>query len=198
VLINVPPGALAYFSAEQAGDIARARAGTESLGDSAKLALTRYLFQLHSAWFPDVYFIVDWASQDANAWYFLDFKRPYVVLSGGLVRLNELRREGLAVIMSHLVAQAQGVTCTGEADYQGVLLYLRQVWYEDQFFRTFEEGYRQLGEVFDLISPEHWHAHLDNNCRQPSIECRKEALMAAAASREVPECALAQGRSSTT
>jgi hypothetical protein len=190
VLINVPPGALAYFSAEQADDIARAAAATESLGDSAKLALTRYLFQLYSAWYGDIYFIVDWASQDANAWYFQDFKRHYVVLSGGLVRLDELRREGLAIILSHLVAQAQGTACTGEADYDGVLLYLRQVWYGSQFLETFREGYRQLGEVFDLISPEHRRADPDNICRQPSIECRQRTLMAAAASDDLPECAI--------
>jgi hypothetical protein len=190
VLLNVPPGALAYFTREQADDIAKAAAGTETLGDSAKLALTRYLFQLHSAWYPDIYYIVDWASEDANAWYFQDFKRHYVVLAGGLVRLNQLNREGLSVIVSHLIAQSQGVTCTGEADYDGVLLYLRQVWYGSQFLSTFHEGYRQLSAVFDLIEPRHRRADPDNICRQPSIECRQQTLLAAAASDDLPECAV--------
>jgi hypothetical protein len=188
-LINVPPGALAYFTAEQAADIQRA-AGAQDLGDSARLALTRYLFQLHSAWHPAVYFIVDWANPVPNAWYFQDYKREYVVLTGGLVRLRELGRQGLAIVLSHLVAQSQGTTCTGEADYRGVLLYLRQVWFDDQFFDTFEDGHKQISKVFDLISPAHRRADPDNICRQPSIECRQEAMMAGASSRGLPECAV--------
>jgi hypothetical protein len=189
-LLNVPPSALAYLTPEQAADIAAAAAGTQSLGDSAKLALTRYLFQLHSAWHHQVYFIVDWANQLPNAWYFQDFKRDYIVLTGGLVRLNQLGREGLAIVLSHLVARLQGAACTGDADYDGVLLYLRQMWYGAQFLPTFHEGYRQIAEVFGLISPEHRRADPGNICRQPSIDCRLETLRAAAASGDLPECAV--------
>jgi hypothetical protein len=187
-LLNIPPGALAYLTQEQAADIQQATGG-QNLGDSDTLAMTRYLFQLHSAWYPDVYFIVDWANETPNAWYFQDFKREYVVLTGGLVRVRQLRREGLAIILSHLVAQSEGTVCTGEADYRGVAIHLRQVWYDNQFFDTFDKGFQQITELFELIQPGHRHADPGNICHQPSTECRKQALLAGAAFSGVPECA---------
>jgi hypothetical protein len=187
-LLNIPVSALAYFSQEQAEDIQRSE-GAQNLGDSASLALTRYLFKTCGAWYPDLYFIVDWANELPNAWYFIEYEQRFVVLSGGLVRLPELQREGLAIILSHLVAQSRGHGCTGPADYHGVALFLNEVWRDELWFETFDLGYPQLVKVFDRILPEHAGEDPDNICRRPSIACRKETLQSATHFGGVPECA---------
>lgn len=188
-LMNIPPAALAYFSQQQADDI-QDKMGHQELGDSAGLALTRYLFKTYHAYATDAYFIVDWANESPNAWYFIDYKQRFIVLSGGLVRVPGLQREGLAIILAHLVAQAYGEGCTGKADYVGVGTYLRSVWFDDLFFDTFEKGFAQIQAVFQMIDPDHRGEDPNNICRQPSIACREEAMVAGASFRKLPDCAI--------
>ncbi|TDC94553.1 hypothetical protein [Actinomadura sp. 7K507] len=188
-LMNMPPSALAYFTQDQADDI-QDHIGEQELGNSARLALTRYLFTTHGAYAPNVYLIVDWANESPNAWYFMDYKQRFIVLTGGLVRVPVLRREGLSIILAHLLAQNGGAGCTAEADYTGISLYLRQVWPDDLFFETFREGFTQIEEVFTMVSPDHGHGDPDNVCREPSLDCRKQSMMAGAAFGDLPSCAV--------
>jgi hypothetical protein len=188
-LINVPISALSYFAADQAADIEEAE-GPQDPGNSAPLAKIRYLFTVYSAWFKDVYFIIDWKNEVPNAWYFMDYQQRYIVVSGGLVRLSNLNRDGMAVILSHLVAQNKGIGCSAEADYEGVLLYLRQIWNNDLFFKVAEAGIKQVNAVFDMIKTEHQHEDPDNICARPSIDCRREALHAGLVMDELPQCAM--------
>ena len=188
-LVNIPPSALAYFTQDQADDIQKA-IGAQDLGNSAQLSLTRYLFKTYGAYAPNVYMIVDWANESPNAWYFIDYKQRFFVLSGGMARVPGLRREGLSFILSHLMAQADGEGCTAGADYTGISIYLRQVWPDDLFFDTFVPGYEQIEEVFGLVSPDHSGGNPNNICREPSLDCRKQSMVAGASFQKLPSCAV--------
>jgi hypothetical protein len=185
-LLNIPLSALSYFSKEQAEDIME-NSDPQNMGDSASLATTRYLFTTYSAWYKDIYFIVDWRQELPNAYYFIDYQQRYIVLTGAMARL--LYREGLSIVLSHMVAQSLGFGCTGEADYKGIQIYLREVWRDELCMDIFDAGYVQLEKLFDLINPEHQKADPDNICAYPSVDCRKEALIAGAGMRGLPDCA---------
>lgn len=188
-LVNIPPSALAYFTQDQADDIQR-HIGGQDLGNSAQLALIRYLFTTYGAYAPNVYTIVDWASEIPNAWYFMDYKQHFIVLTGGMARVPALGREGLSLVMAHLLAQVGGEGCTAGADYAGISLYLRQVWPDDLFFDTFERGFAQIEEVFNMVSANHSGGNPDNICREPSLDCRKESMIAGASFEKLPSCAV--------
>ncbi|MGH3807466.1 MAG: hypothetical protein ACRDRU_12710 [Pseudonocardiaceae bacterium] len=183
------PSALAYFTQDQADDIQN-RIGEQDLGNSAQLALIRYLFTTYEAYAPDVYMIVDWADESPNAWYFMEYKRRFIVLTGGLVRVPALRREGLSIILAHLLAQVNGEGCTASADYTGIKLYLRQIWPDDLFIDVFEKGFPQIEQVFTLVSPQHSGGNPNNICREPSLDCRRQSMNAGASFAKLPSCAV--------
>jgi hypothetical protein len=101
-----------------------------------------------------------------------------------------LRREGLSIILAHLLAQVNGEGCTASADYTGIELYLRQVWLNDLFFDTFEKGFPQIEQVFTLVSPQHSGGNPNNICREPSLDCRKQSMNAGASFAGLPSCAV--------
>jgi hypothetical protein len=187
-LINVPPSALAYFTPEQAEDLKNAEPN-QNLGNSDAIAQFKYLRSLFRGLYPNLYYVADWTQDTPNAWFFNGTDQPYAVLSGGLIRLGTLTIPGLSMIISHLIAQSQGRGCTGEADYWGTAVILRELWYDELYFEMFEQGKAQIAATFALISPEHSGENPDNICAQPSLACREEAIANAGRFAGLPACA---------
>lgn len=188
-LIHVPASALGYFTPEQADDIERAM-GMQNLGNSMLLTQALYAFDIFGAFYPTITFIADWASLTPNAWYFMDYRQTYIVVSGGLLRAPGLMLQGLSVVLSHLVANSRGVGCTADADWEGIRNEMREVWYNDLFFQMAEPGIPQVEQLFALVSPEHAGGDPNNVCRSPSLPCRVEALWAGLAMSALPQCAV--------
>lgn len=187
-LINIPLSALAYFTKDQSDDLRNANPDP-NLGNSLAIARFKYLRKLFGGFYKNIYWVADWTQDMPNAWYFNDTDQPYAVLSGGLLRLPTLNLEGLSMILCHLVAQSDGYGCTGEADYWGAALYMREVWFGSLYFDMFEKGRAQIEATFQLISPDHSGENPNNVCAQPSLDCRVEAITNGGASRGVPSCA---------
>ncbi|KIP17324.1 hypothetical protein KY49_6882 [Burkholderia sp. MSHR3999] len=188
-LVNVPPSALAYFTAEQAADI-QEKEGHQNLGNSEALANFKYLRAFFRGFYPDLYYVADWTNDTPNAWYFNSADQNYVVLSGGLLRLHTLGTSGLTTILTHLVAQSRGYTCTGSADYWGAARFLREVWFGELYLDYVERGYDEIAATFELVKPEHAQPDPANICSAPGLACRLQALKRAQAFKGVPECAL--------
>lgn len=187
-LINIPPSAVSFFTEGQAVEI-QAKIRQLSPGNSAVIATVDYLFRIYKAFNPDVLFIIDWNNELPNAYFFKDLRYPMVVLNGGLARLEPLTRDGLAVIMSHMMAAAAGSKCVGPADYNGVMIYLRQAW-NNEFFSVFRNGLAQLEQVFAALEPDTAEGDPDDICGQPSVACRVATLQAGAAMDDLPSCAI--------
>lgn len=185
-LINIPPSALSYFTKAQAEDLLDP---DQDRGNSEAIARFKYLRKLFSGFYDKIYYIADWTQDVPNAWFFNDADQTYIVLSGGLLRLSTLNISGLSVIICHLVAQSQGYGCTGDADYWGVALFMREVWYDETFFDMFESGRTEIEETFERIKPDHSGENPNNICAQPSLACRLEAITNGGGFRGVPDCA---------
>lgn len=187
-LINIPPGAWAYFTDEQAADI-EDKIGDQNLGNSGVIATVHYLFNVHRGFYKKLFFVVDWSNRSPNGWYFNAFDQQFIVLSGALARVPELGRSGLAIVLGNLIARSAGYKCNGIADYEGVADVLRAVWTDELFFLTFDQGLQEILATFALIEPDHRGEDPEDVCRQPSIECREAAIRAGSAFAKVPDCA---------
>ncbi len=188
-LFNIPKSAVSFFTQQQAEDI-QAHIEQLSPGNSAVVAMVDYLFKVYQAFNPDMLLLIDWSNELPNAYYFKNLRYPMVVINGGLARLKTINRDGLAIILSHLMAAADGNKCVGPADYNGVLMFLRQAWNNDLFFQVFRKGMEQLQTLFDAVDPMHAHENPDDICGQPSLACRIATLNAGAAMDDMPGCAL--------
>ncbi len=186
-LFNIPFSALAYFTREQAEDLQTAE-GEQNLGNSQAMANFKYVRTLFRGFYPKYFYAADWSNQLPNAWYFNSAGQPYIVFSGGLLRMKTLDTNGLAMIASHLVAQASGYGCAGTADYWGAALILREVWYGRLYLDLFPKAMTQISNTFGLVAPEHAEPDPNNLCKAPGLACRLLALQAASSFDDIPEC----------
>ncbi len=187
-LINIPVAASRFFTQAQSQDIAN-NVKMAPYGNNYRLAMQAWLFQVYRGFYPDINFVIDWQNELPNGFYFKDFDEDYVVITGGMVRLDPVGTDALAIVISHLLANRMGYKCVGEADYYGIFYFLREVWFSEKFFDVYFAGMDQLDKVFAGISPDHAGGDPNNVCLYPSIPCRKKALEAASGMQGVPACA---------
>lgn len=188
-LINIPDTASRYFTEKQSEEIAQ-NTGSWDYGNSVPISTSKYLFSVYGAFYANFNFVIDWNRELPNAYYFEDFGQMYIVLSGGLLRNKSIDRDGLAIVLSHLIAVSQGQKCVGVADYYGIFLYLREVWNDDLFIDVYDRGIIQIDKLFDAIVDK--GGDPANHCKSPSIDCRKEALERGVRMGGVPDCAKEQ------
>ncbi len=185
-LINVPVNANKFFTQQQADELFKT-IPMVPFGNSYRLAMESWVFRLYRGFYPDVNFIIDWQNESPNAYYFSEFTEQYIVLTGGLARLDPIGIDAMSIVMSHLLANRAGYTCVGEADYYGVYLYLREVWFGSRFFTVYTAGMSQLAPLFEALAGSRTGPDV---CLDPSIKCRIEALEAGSAMQGVPGCAI--------
>jgi hypothetical protein len=188
-LFNIPPSALAYFTDDQARALGETEAVT-SLGDSQAMANFKYLRQLFVGFYKDIYYAVDWADHDVNAWYFNSLNQPYIVISGGMLRFPDLGIPGLSMVLCHMIANKAGYGCQGEADFQGSATMFRTIWFDELYFEQIEPALAQIHATFAKVPPQYAGENPDNICRQPSLECREQAIKNGLSFAGVPACAL--------
>ncbi|MDA9421113.1 fibronectin type III domain-containing protein [Bradyrhizobium sp. CCBAU 53380] len=188
-LINIPASALRYFTDEQAHDIAEHEVA-QNPSNSEAMADFKYLKKLMRGFYPNYYYIADWARSEPNAWFFNDLDQSYIVVSGGLMRLSTMNIPGLSMVFCHMLAQAGGKTCTGDADYWGAALWFREIWYDDLFFEMFDKARPEVEATFALVSPDHAKEDPNNICARPSLECRLTAIKNGGTFSGVPQCAV--------
>jgi hypothetical protein len=186
-LINVPVSASAFFTQAQAEDIA-ANTVADAYANGSDLAMMRYLVTVYTAFAPDLKFIIDWTNELPNAYYFELEQQKFAVVTGGLARISSLSRDGMAMIMAHLIANSRDSKCVGPADYYGVFYYLRSIWNDELFIQVYDIGLAQIEGLFQAISPENRKADPNDICAQPSTDCRVQTYEAAAAFKKLPSC----------
>lgn len=200
----IPENAQHFITKAQEGDILhpqdsqpQPKATIRPFSNKAGVSTIEYLFKLYNAFYPEVIFYLDWENERPNAFSFEEYGRKIVVVCGGLVRLDGLYMEGLAIILAHELGHLYGGdpsedhgSCQGQADYFGIGVILRNVWYLDLWFDIVKKGMDQIRRLFSYISEENAKGNEKDVCNYPSISCRLEAMeLAISGLGDLPACA---------
>lgn len=189
----VPYGAAPYMTQKQAADVA-VNGAFRSMGQTFLMAEFRYLEKLFQAFYPKVNFHLNWEDTHPNQFAFRSYGQDTVYVSGQLLRLEGMFKQGLAMIMAQGVARFvqtgyttnSGLTCTGLADYFGANEVLQAVFY-GSWGAWVNPGQEQIKALFALITPANRVGH--EKCATPSIPCRLESIDAAVIGMPLPPCA---------
>ncbi|KVK96223.1 hypothetical protein WJ45_20130 [Burkholderia ubonensis] len=190
----VPQDAFAFFTPDQAWDIAR-YAPTYTPASGAGKALLAYQFKLFGAFYPDIDFFYDERQLMPNAYIFEEYGRMHVLLTGGLARLECLSFQGLATVIATMVGaitggpprNSSGLSCLGTASYGGVAGVLPEVWIGLQSTPIITQGIAQITELFSYITEPNRGG--SDTCMNVSCDCRIEAMKAAYQLLPLPHCA---------
>lgn len=188
-LLHIPLSALGYLTSAQAADVQESL-GQQNMGASMLLTQALYLFNIFGGFYKNVTFVADWANQECNAWWFVENRQRYIVVSGGLLRVPGLMVPGLSIVLSHLMANNRLVRCTADADFQGIANELHEVWYNQLFFQMFNDGMPQIEGLFARISEANRQGDPEQLCSDPGIDCRIQSLWAGASLANLPDCAV--------
>ncbi|MCR4539545.1 hypothetical protein NUV89_14155 [Pseudomonas sp. 18.1.10] len=189
----VPYGAAPYMTQKQAADVA-INGAFRSMGQTFLMAEFRYLEKLFKAFYPKVNFHLNWEDPHPNQFAFTSYGQDTVYVSGQLLRLEGMFKQGLAMIMAQGVGRFvqtdyttdSGLTCTGLADYFGANEVLQAVFY-GSWGAWVNPGQEQIKALFSLIAPANRVGH--EKCATPSIPCRLESIEAAVIGMPLPPCA---------
>lgn len=196
---GIPDDAQHYFSRKQAHDIyENPEATRQPPSSNVGIDMTNYLFKLYKGFYPDIHFYLNLENETINAYSFREHGMKIVEVAVGLVHLDAVQFESLAVIIAHEIGHltggeplnSAGYSCEGQADYVGVGAVIRTVWYGKFFGEIMEPALLQLQNIFNLIVPEIDREGIPGNtCMYISTDCRMKAMTSAMRSMPLPECA---------
>ncbi|MGE7990091.1 hypothetical protein ACQKPE_03390 [Pseudomonas sp. NPDC089554] len=189
----VPFGATPYMTQKQAANVA-VNGTFRSLGQTLLVPDFTYLTKVFNAFFPKVNFYLAWEDTHPNMFAFQAYGQNTVYLSGQLLRLEGMFKQGLAFLMAQGVARFEsttytndsGLVCTGLADYFGANQILQTVFY-GSYGSWVNPGFEQIQGLFALIDEANRIGH--EMCSTPSIPCRLESIEAAIIGMPLPPCA---------
>ncbi|WP_139487950.1 hypothetical protein [Brevibacillus dissolubilis] len=193
----IPDHAKAFINEDQESDIiSNPDAKKVSLTNTIGISYVNYLTKLYNAFYPEVWFHLAWDDIHINSYAFREFDRNIVYISGGLVRMQCLSFDGLALILAQQVAHFYGgqpednhhYSQRGQADYYGVLKVTRDAFFGDAWFNTVMAGISELTTFFGYISEERAQGEPGNG-NNPSIACRLQTMNVAFSGGSLPPCA---------
>jgi|GEM_PF-2354993 len=203
----VAPDHAADFLPPWQANVLKATAPKHSIGDMYYHQLGDYVLAQFRALYPDVTFLLSWYSAEVNAHSFVTRGMKYVLLNGGLLRIDGFEYEGIALAVAHEVGHLYGtpdgsplaVTCEGEADYYGAKIALRKLWFGELYGNFIEKSVEQLKLVYSYLTPVVGDSSstptaaastTDKAGRPyPSNDCRLDTIYAAMAGQPIPQCA---------
>ena len=188
-MISVPSNAHSYLTKEQAEDIMN-NASHAGPGYGERLESVKYLFRIYKSFYPGIVYLFDWDNEFPNAYTWDTMGQKIILITGGLVRIIGLDQEGLALILSHLVAVCRGKTSVGPADYEAVFFVLREVWNDLLYANILSPALEQIEKLFKYVSDHHAAEDPDDIGSQPSLECRMKTYNAASSMMPIPDCAV--------
>jgi hypothetical protein len=194
--VPIPKSAQYFLTKEQAQDL-KDLAPNSPLGSGVGNDLVNYLFKLFNGFYPDVTFYLDQENDTPNAYSFIEYNKPHVVVTGGLVVLDAIKFESLALIIAHELGHLyggppkgpNGYTCTGMADFAATAAIIPYVWSGRFAVEVLRPALYQITALFSYIRDEHRDGRAGDTCVYISIDCRKKALEGGAFTKVLPQCA---------
>jgi len=192
----IPQIANSFVTQQQAQDIAT-NAPSSPVHSGAGQDITNYLFKLFKGFYPGVVFYLDEANELPQAHSFLQYGVPFVIINGGLIRIDVVQFEALAFIIAHQLGTLYGglpkdgndYSCTGQADYAALSAIFPYVWFGQYTSPMVPPAIEQITELFGFVDSEHRGGRPGDTCTYISLDCRLSAINAAANSQPLPECA---------
>ncbi|MEP3047170.1 MAG: hypothetical protein ABJL55_17940 [Roseibium sp.] len=194
---EVPESAMRFVTKVQAQDIYK-NAVQAPVSSSIGKDIVNYLFKLFSGFYPDVNFRLDWPALEPNAFSWRTYGVPFVVLNGGLVRMEGVNFNTLALVIAHELGHLYGgppltgtgeYSCEGQADYAATIGVLRGVIYTTQYYATTSAAVDSVETFFSYIDTENRKGVPGQTCNGLSIDCRMRAFRAGLHTQFLPECA---------
>jgi hypothetical protein len=193
-IINVPFDACRFIPDSEAA--AKASDPMRAFNDPLSREWTEYLMTEYRKTYTDVVYQLDWADSTVNAFAWVDGGVRHVAVKGGLVRHAALQLEGIALVLAHETGHhyggaptfPSGLSCEGQADYYGLLVVMRRVWFGDQYITMTDAAIQQMANFFgvpDDPAPPGGAA----GCEHPPGPCRIATYHAAVALKAKPRCA---------
>ncbi len=191
----IPDDAYSFINVEQEADLFAVPKLMRPFGNHTGVDSIYYLFNIHRGFYPKVNFCLDWENINPNAYAFNAYNEDFVVIPGGLVRINGLNLQGLAVIIAQAIAslyareteKKPGRTCRAEAAYYGIGVVMRNVW-NTTWFEIVNAGIQQIKTLFSHIEVGK-SGNPNDCCADPSIQCREESMESALYGFNLPSCA---------
>ncbi len=191
---RIPPDACAFLPP----DLAEAKLASpkRAFDDPLAREWTEALLTQHKPFYPEVTYLLDWTSNEVNAYAWVEGGVRHVELKGGLVRDADLELEGIAVVLAHELAHHYGgppthpggLSCEGQADFFAVRNVMRKVWFGESYITTTDAGIAQMAAFFGV--PNSPQAPGGNaGCNHPEGACRIATYHAAVSLRSKPGCA---------
>lgn len=193
-ILEIPDDACRFISDQEA-----ARKALEPMrrwNDPLSREWTEALLRQYSAFYPNVQYHLDWADSTVNAFAWVENGVRHVALKGGLVRHASIELEGIAIVLAHELAHhyggpptfPEGLSCEGQADYAGVAILMRNVWFGEQYISMTDAGILQMSRFFGVRnSPDTLGG--DAGCSHPPGACRIATYHAAVSLMPKPGCA---------
>lgn len=160
--------------------------------DPQRAGYCLWLLKMFHAFYPDIEFIFDSSSREANGYALVLGGSKYIVIQGGLVRAVPLEWAGLALVLGYLVSRfskdtqgADFLVCKPQADYlaPSVLQTVFNPLYPEVIF----DAINQVEETFKLI-PSKADAPVVG-CHPTDLECRVATYRRAIGFNPLPTCA---------
>ena len=163
--------------------------------DPNSRAWSEYLFRQYKSFYPEINFLLDWDSEEVNAYAWIEDGKRIVQLKGGLVRAKELEVEGIALVLAHEIGHhyggdpvgSSGLSCEGQADFFGARDIMRVVWFGEYYITIMEKAIEQISKFFNVAYAPGGEASL--SCAHPPGPCRIETYNAAVDLKPKPDCA---------
>jgi hypothetical protein len=192
--LDIPPDACKFISDAEAA--AKATDSMRAFNDPLSREWAESLIQYFRFFYPDVTYHLDWADNTVNAYAWVSNGVRHVALLGGLVRHASIGLEAIGLVLAHELAHhyggapthGSGLSCEGQADYYGVLIVLRKVWFGEQYVTQSTDAISQMAKFFGV--PDSDTAPGGNaGCTHPAGACRIATYHAAVNLSAKPGCA---------
>ncbi|TWB33270.1 Hint domain-containing protein [Nitrospirillum pindoramense] len=193
-ILTIPDDACRFISDQEAAQ--KALDPMRRWNDPLSREWTEALLRQHHAFYPDVQYHLDWADDTVNAYAWVENGVRHVALKGGLVRHIALELEGIALVLAHELAHHYGgqptfpggLSCEGQADYAGVAIIMRNVWFGEQYINMTDTGIAQMARFFGVPNTPNVPGG-NAGCNHPPGACRIATYHAAVSLAAKPICA---------
>jgi hypothetical protein len=187
-LVNVPCNAASFLTPAQAQDI-RDNALFNSLTNASPRIKILKLFDVNRAFHPKTICLLDWYNHEPNAYAWSQQGQDFILITGGLARVQRIYSEGFSLILSVMQAHIDGAQSVGEADYSGMEEEMRTTW-DDHLYRVIvPKAMEQIRLLFRYISDDNAAGDPQDVLNNPSIECRLQTYQNAIGFLGIPDCA---------
>lgn len=188
-LINVPKTAHRFFTINQENDIKDNGVFNAYSGGASRDTINK-LFAMFRSYNSKINYVLDWDSKYVNVSSWTSGEQSFVVMSGGMARIQGLFSEGYLIIIAAMTARLKANQCVTEGDYKAIDI-LRTILPNSIYGVSVPAGIEQVENgLFKLIDAKHYAGNPKDVCENPSIECRSQSLWAGLSFYQLPKCGI--------